>query len=150
MNTLDRKLFRDLLRWRGQLIAIALVVACEIASFVTMVNTSLDTVNGRLLHFVGRTGDSHPHGASYWGYDWLSSFRIDESDHESEVVSVALDCDERELCDRVSDGGDRCFCVWCYGAVATGAPGSDWGVKPRPHRNLEFFRAGFKGSKSLF
>jgi putative ABC transport system permease protein len=39
MNALDRKLFRDLLRWRGQLIAIALVVACGIASFVTMVST---------------------------------------------------------------------------------------------------------------
>lgn len=39
MNALDRKLYRDLLRWRGQLIEIALVVACGIASFVTMVST---------------------------------------------------------------------------------------------------------------
>ena len=34
MNTLDRKLFRDLWHARGQVIAIALVVACGIASFV--------------------------------------------------------------------------------------------------------------------
>ncbi|MDJ0716426.1 MAG: FtsX-like permease family protein [Prochloraceae cyanobacterium] len=34
MNSLDRKLFRDLLRQWGQLIAIALVVSCGIASFV--------------------------------------------------------------------------------------------------------------------
>lgn len=34
MNSLDRKLWRDLLRQWGQLIAIALVVACGIASFV--------------------------------------------------------------------------------------------------------------------
>ena len=34
MNSLDRKLFRDLWHTRGQLIAIALVVACGIASFV--------------------------------------------------------------------------------------------------------------------
>ena len=34
INTLDRKLFRDLWNLRGQVIAIALVVACGIASFV--------------------------------------------------------------------------------------------------------------------
>ena len=34
MNTLDRKLFRDLWHTRGQVIAIALVIACGIASFV--------------------------------------------------------------------------------------------------------------------
>ena len=34
MNTLDRKLFRDLWHARGQVIAIALVVTCGIASFV--------------------------------------------------------------------------------------------------------------------
>ncbi|MDJ0651321.1 MAG: FtsX-like permease family protein [Xenococcaceae cyanobacterium MO_188.B19] len=34
MNSLDRKLFRDLWHSRGQVIAIALVVACGIASFV--------------------------------------------------------------------------------------------------------------------
>ena len=34
MNSLDRKLFRDLWHARGQVIAIALVVACGIASFV--------------------------------------------------------------------------------------------------------------------
>ena len=34
MTSLDRKLFRDLWHARGQVIAIALVVACGIASFV--------------------------------------------------------------------------------------------------------------------
>lgn len=34
MNCLDRKLLRDLLRQWGQVIAIALVVTCGIASFV--------------------------------------------------------------------------------------------------------------------
>ncbi|NEO01569.1 MAG: ABC transporter permease, partial [Moorea sp. SIO3I7] len=34
MNSLDRKLLRDLWQLRGQVIAIALVVACGIASFV--------------------------------------------------------------------------------------------------------------------
>lgn len=38
MNALDRKLLRDLLRWRGQILAIALVVACGIASFVSMLS----------------------------------------------------------------------------------------------------------------
>ncbi len=36
MNTLDRKLMRDLWRLRGQIIAIALIVACGLASFVSM------------------------------------------------------------------------------------------------------------------
>ena len=38
MKALDRKLIRDILRLRGQVIAIALVVACGIASFVTMMS----------------------------------------------------------------------------------------------------------------
>ncbi len=36
MTTLHRKLLRDLLHMRGQAIAIALVIACGVASFVTM------------------------------------------------------------------------------------------------------------------
>ncbi len=36
MTALDKKLLRDFLHWRGQIIAIALVVACGIASFVCM------------------------------------------------------------------------------------------------------------------
>jgi putative ABC transport system permease protein len=36
MKALDRKLFRDLVHFRGQLLAIALVVACGIATFVAM------------------------------------------------------------------------------------------------------------------
>ncbi|MDJ0732859.1 MAG: FtsX-like permease family protein [Nostocaceae cyanobacterium] len=38
MKALDKKLLRDLLHWRGQIIAIALVVACGIASFVSMLS----------------------------------------------------------------------------------------------------------------
>jgi putative ABC transport system permease protein len=38
MNSLDRKLIRDLLHLRGQIIAVALVVACGVASFVSMRN----------------------------------------------------------------------------------------------------------------
>ncbi len=39
MKTLDRKLMRDLWRLRGQIIAIALIVACGLASFVSMSGT---------------------------------------------------------------------------------------------------------------
>jgi putative ABC transport system permease protein len=39
MTALDTKLLRDLLRLRGQILAIALVVACGIASFVSMHST---------------------------------------------------------------------------------------------------------------
>lgn len=39
MSTLDRKLFRDLLHMRGQVAAIALVVACGVAAFVAMRGT---------------------------------------------------------------------------------------------------------------
>lgn len=38
MKALDKKLIRDLSRWRGQIIAIALVFACGIASFVSMLS----------------------------------------------------------------------------------------------------------------
>src|SRR5574341_471273 len=38
MKSLDRKLIRDLLHLRGQVIAVALVVACGVASFVSMRN----------------------------------------------------------------------------------------------------------------
>ncbi|MBD2329187.1 FtsX-like permease family protein [Alkalinema sp. FACHB-956] len=39
MKSLDRKLMRDLWRLRGQVIAIALIVACGLASFVAMTGT---------------------------------------------------------------------------------------------------------------
>lgn len=39
MAILDRKAIRDLSHWRGQIVAIALVVACGIACFVTMSST---------------------------------------------------------------------------------------------------------------
>ena len=39
MSSLDRKLYRDLLRMRGQVLAIALVVACGVAAFVAMRST---------------------------------------------------------------------------------------------------------------
>lgn len=39
MQTLDRKLFRDLSTLRGQVLAIVLIVACGITSLVTMMST---------------------------------------------------------------------------------------------------------------
>ncbi|HEX6185093.1 MAG TPA: FtsX-like permease family protein [Pyrinomonadaceae bacterium] len=39
MTVLDLKLFRDLLRMRGQVVAVALVVACGVAAFVAMRGT---------------------------------------------------------------------------------------------------------------
>src|SRR5690349_20692268 len=39
MTALDRKLSRDLLRMRGQVVAVALVVACGVAAFVAMRGT---------------------------------------------------------------------------------------------------------------
>ena len=39
MTALDRKLIRDLLRMRGQVVAVALVVACGVAAFVAMQGT---------------------------------------------------------------------------------------------------------------
>jgi len=38
MKALNKKLLRDILHWRGQIIAIVLVVACGIASFVSMLS----------------------------------------------------------------------------------------------------------------
>ena len=38
MKAIDKKLLRDILHWRGQIIAIVLVVACGIASFVSMLS----------------------------------------------------------------------------------------------------------------
>src|SRR6185503_9583013 len=38
MNALDRKLFRDLLHLRAQIFAITLVVACGVASYVSLRN----------------------------------------------------------------------------------------------------------------
>ncbi len=37
MTTLDRKLLRNLLSMKGQVLAIALIIACGVASFVTMI-----------------------------------------------------------------------------------------------------------------
>jgi putative ABC transport system permease protein len=39
MRELDRKLFRDLMHMRGQFVAVALVVVCGVASYVSMVST---------------------------------------------------------------------------------------------------------------
>lgn len=38
MKSIDKKLLRDILHWRGQIIAIVLVVACGITSFVSMLS----------------------------------------------------------------------------------------------------------------
>lgn len=39
MRPLDRKIFRDLIHLRGQFVAVALVVTCGVASYVSMVST---------------------------------------------------------------------------------------------------------------
>jgi putative ABC transport system permease protein len=39
MRPLDRKIYRDLIHLRGQFVAVALVVACGVASYVSMVST---------------------------------------------------------------------------------------------------------------
>ncbi|MEL6250325.1 MAG: ABC transporter permease, partial [Cyanobacteria bacterium J06627_15] len=39
IKALDKKLLRDLLHMRGQVLAIVLIVACGIASLVTMMST---------------------------------------------------------------------------------------------------------------
>lgn len=39
MRELDRKVFRDLIHMRGQFVAVTLVVACGVASYVSMVST---------------------------------------------------------------------------------------------------------------
>lgn len=36
IRALDRKVLRDVVRWRGQILAIVLIVACGVATFVTM------------------------------------------------------------------------------------------------------------------
>ena len=38
MQTLDRKVWRDLMHLRGQMFAIMLVLACGIAAFVSMIS----------------------------------------------------------------------------------------------------------------
>jgi putative ABC transport system permease protein len=47
VRALDRKLFRDLWRLRGQALSIALVIACGIASYVALYSTNLSLAAGR-------------------------------------------------------------------------------------------------------
>lgn len=62
MRALDRKLFRDLVRLWGQAVTIALVVACGIASFVTMRGTYLSLVSARDAYYDDRRfGDVFVH-----------------------------------------------------------------------------------------
>ena len=51
MRALDRKLWRDLARMWGQAITIALVVACGVASFVTMRATHASILAARDRHY---------------------------------------------------------------------------------------------------
>jgi len=50
ISALTRKLFRDLALWRGQIVAIAAVTACGIATFVTM-QSNLESMNATLLSY---------------------------------------------------------------------------------------------------
>jgi putative ABC transport system permease protein len=54
VRALDRKLWRDLARMWGQAITIALVVACGVASFVTMRATHASLVHARDQHYDSR------------------------------------------------------------------------------------------------
>jgi putative ABC transport system permease protein len=51
MPALERKLLRDLLHLRGQAVAIALVVACGIASFVTTMSTYESLRNSQAVYY---------------------------------------------------------------------------------------------------
>ncbi len=62
MRALDRKLLRDLVRLWGQAVTIALVVACGIASFVTMRGTYVSLVSARDAYYDDRRfGDVFAH-----------------------------------------------------------------------------------------
>jgi putative ABC transport system permease protein len=51
MHVLNKKLFRDLLHLRGQMIAIALVVACGVASYVSMRSTYQSLLQTRAVYY---------------------------------------------------------------------------------------------------
>ena len=51
MHTLHRKLLRDLLHLRGQVIAVALVVACGVASFVAMRSTYVSLLSSQQNYY---------------------------------------------------------------------------------------------------
>lgn len=51
MATLHRKLFRDLLQLRGQVIAVALVVACGVASYVSMRSTYISLLSTQQSYY---------------------------------------------------------------------------------------------------
>ena len=51
MKALERKLFRDLSRLRGQVITIALVVAAGIASLLSMVTTYTSLIRSRDAYY---------------------------------------------------------------------------------------------------
>lgn len=58
MNAIDRKLFRDLVSLRGQVITIALVVACGISSYITMRTAYDSLVHSRDRYYLDtRFGD---------------------------------------------------------------------------------------------
>ncbi len=51
MATLHRKLFRDLMQLRGQVIAVALVVACGVASYVSMRSTYISLLSTQQSYY---------------------------------------------------------------------------------------------------
>ncbi len=51
MNVVDRKLLRDLVHLRGQMIAVALVVMCGVATFVTMVSVYQSLLATRAAYY---------------------------------------------------------------------------------------------------
>jgi putative ABC transport system permease protein len=62
VRAIDRKLFRDLLQLRGQVITIALVVACGIASYVTLRSTYSSLETSKDLYYLQyRFGDVFVH-----------------------------------------------------------------------------------------
>lgn len=54
MKALDRKLFRDLARLKGQVLTIALVLACGVASYVTLVGTFAAIERARASYYEGQ------------------------------------------------------------------------------------------------
>ncbi|HMX29832.1 MAG TPA: ABC transporter permease, partial [Blastocatellia bacterium] len=51
MNALNRKLIRDVMHLRGQVVAVALVVACGIAAFVAMRSTYYSLLDSQAAYY---------------------------------------------------------------------------------------------------
>ena len=51
MKALDRKLFRDLVALKGQVVTIAVVVACGVASYVTLLSAFASIERSRAAYY---------------------------------------------------------------------------------------------------